>query len=146
MTPDEFVVIHNDITATGMKIPVNVNTASQVVLSCIPGIGPDKAAALIAYRTGNQNNLTSLAWVVPIIGAAGIRQAGPYLTDQSYRFSADIAAAGNSGRGYCREKIVFDNSKGSPRILFRQDLTSYGWALGSDAREALKSGKQLLSQ
>ena len=66
-----------------------------------------------------------------------IRQAGRFITDQSYQFSIDIAAVGPNGRGYCREKVVFDMSTGKPRIVYRQDLTGYGWALGTTTRRTL---------
>ena len=42
---------------------VNVNTASYAVLSAIPGIGPDNAASLIAYRAANPDQLTTFAAV-----------------------------------------------------------------------------------
>jgi hypothetical protein len=30
---------------------------------------------------------------------------------------------------------VFDTSSGSPVIIYRQDLTHLGWALGTDVRQ-----------
>ena len=58
-------------------------------------------------------------------------------TTHSYQFSADIAAVGPFGRGYRRMKFIFDVSDGSPKILYRQDLSRLGWALGDKARETL---------
>jgi type II secretory pathway component PulK len=142
MTAAEFAMIHTSITAaTGNSVPglVNVNTASATVLACIPGIGPDNAASLVAYRLANPTALTSFAWLTQVLSPGAIRRAGPYITDQSYQFTADIAAVGRFGRGYCREKVVFDTSKGTPRIVYRQDLSSYGWALGPTVRKALKT-------
>ena len=92
----------------------------------------------MAYRIAHPTALTTFAWLPQVIGAAAFVRAGPYITDQSYQFSADVAAVGRNGRGYCREKIVFDMSKGSPRILYRQDLSGYGWALGATVRRTLK--------
>jgi hypothetical protein len=117
---------------------VNVNVASEAVLACIPGIGPERAANLVAYRATHPGDLTSMAWLTAAgMTAANVRQAGTYITDQSYQFSADIAAVGTNGRGYCREKVVFDMSTGRPRIVYRQDLTSFGWALGATTRRIL---------
>jgi DNA uptake protein ComE-like DNA-binding protein len=143
MTADEWVLVHADLTAatatTGIvQGLVNVNTASAAVLGAIPGIGPDNAATLIAYRQSHPDEMTSFAWLTQVLPAASVRQAGRYITDQSYQFSADIAAVGNNGRGYCREKVVFDTSSGTPRIVFRQDLTAYGWALGTNVRRNLR--------
>lgn len=144
MTPEEFAMVHTEFTAvaatpagalaTGL---VNVNTASEAVLSAIPGIGPENAPTLVGYRQSHPDEMTSFAWLPSVLSAAAIRQAGRYITDQSYQFSADIAAVGANGRGYRREKVIFDTSAGKPRIVYRQDLTGYGWALGATTRRIL---------
>jgi hypothetical protein len=140
MSSTEFAKIHTAITAnTAASGLINVNTACETVLACIPGIGLDNAASLVAYRLANPTALTSLVWIKSVLGTAAIRQAGPYITDQSYRFSADIAAVGRNGRGYHRERVVFDTSGTTPRVIYRQDLTSYGWALGPTVRTTLKT-------
>lgn len=114
---------------------VNINTASEAVLECIPGIGTQYASSVVAYRLGNTTSLQSVAWLVDVIGSEAALQAGPYITTRSYQFSADIAAVGRYGRGYKRVKYIFDTSDGTPRIAYRQDLTDLGWALGRIARE-----------
>jgi hypothetical protein len=68
-------------------------------------------------------------------------RAGPYLTDQSYQFTADVAAVAQFGRGFAREKAVFDVSSGTPRIIYHQDLSPYGWALGAVVRQNLATPK-----
>jgi DNA uptake protein ComE-like DNA-binding protein len=141
LTAVEFQQIHTRLTAsTGTTVQglININTASEAVLDCIPGIGTDYASAIVSYRLAHPDVLTSLAWITQVITApAAIRTAGRYITDQSYQFSVDVAAVGRNGRGYCREKVVFDVSSGTPRIVYRQDLTAYGWALGAQARQSL---------
>jgi DNA uptake protein ComE-like DNA-binding protein len=142
MTAEEFALVHTDLTAatagsgiaTGL---VNVNTAPAAVLSAIPGIGADNAAALVSYRQSHQSELTTFAWLTNVLSNAQIRQAGRFITGQSYVFSADIAAVGANGR----EKFVYDVSGGAPRIVYRQDLTNFGWALGLAARRALNGNK-----
>lgn len=146
MTADEFALVHTELTATGNSSGtqdglINVNTASAAVLGCIPGIGPDNAANVVAYRAANPTALTSFAWLTQVLAQANLRQAGPYITDQSYQFTADIAAVASNGRGYCRERVVFDTSSGTPRIVFRQDLTGFGWALGTTVRRSLRAPK-----
>ena len=148
MTADEFVLVHTDLTASAANngaAPglINVNTAGEAVLACIPGIGADRAAALVSYRRTNPTALTSMAWLTQVMSPAQIRQAGRYITDQSYQFSADIAAVAANGRGYCREKVVFDTSTSTPRIVYRQDLTSFGWALGAMTRRALNGTRDI---
>jgi hypothetical protein len=144
MTADEFAQIEGQITtATGRYIigMVNVNTASEAVLACIPGISTDKASALVAYRQSNPSLLPSIAWVSQVLDQRSAIRAGPYLTARTYQFTADIAAVGHYGRGYRRVKYIFDTSQGTPRILYRQDLSHFGWALGKNARQALLVAK-----
>jgi type II secretory pathway component PulK len=143
MTSDEFALIANAITvANGTYIHgrVNVNTASPQVLTCLPGITSDLAQQLVSYRQQNPDKLTSIAWVADALGrtSTGLTglAAGDYITTQSYQFTADIAALGPNGRGYRRVKFILDTSTGSPQIVYRQDLSHLGWALGKYVREA----------
>jgi type II secretory pathway component PulK len=142
MTASDFAQIEADITAgTNTTGLVNVNTASEMVLACIPGIWVENAPALVAYRQNNRGNLMaqpSVAWVAEVLGQTNAVQAGPYLTGQSYQFTADIAAVGHFGRGYRRVRFVLDTSQGLPRVVYRQDLSHLGWALGRDVRKALQ--------
>lgn len=141
MTPDEFAAIEDSLTTTNSAVIqglVNVNTASQVVLACIPGIDEGKAAELVAHRAGNAVPLTSIAWVKDILDSAAIEQAGPYLTGRTYQFTADIVALGRFNRGYRRTRFVFDASQSPPRIAYRQDLTHLGWALGRQVHQNLE--------
>jgi DNA uptake protein ComE-like DNA-binding protein len=138
LTATEFASIETEITTTtGATIPgrVNVNTASVAVLTCIPGIGEDKAAEIVNYRLSNSSAVDSVAWVTQVLNEEQIREAGPFLTGQSYQFSADIAALGKFGRGYRRARFIFDTTEGAPKIVFRQSLNHLGWALGKETRQ-----------
>jgi type II secretory pathway component PulK len=143
MTADEFAPIADRLTvATGSYIQgrVNVNTASSAVLACLPGLSSDLVQQLVSYRQQNPDQLGSIAWVVTALGqnnAAALRTlgSGDYITTHSYQFTADIAALGPYGRGYRRVKFVFDTSSGTPQIIYRQDLSYLGWALGRSVRQ-----------
>jgi DNA uptake protein ComE-like DNA-binding protein len=142
MTEDEFGKIYPKLamkTGTYSTGLVNVNTASQTVLACIPGIG-DKAAQIVAARQNQTQVPVTPAWVVPILGPEATIQAGPFLTAQSYQVSADVAAVGRNGHGYRRTLFVIDSSTGTPQIVYRRNLASLGWALGTDARQTLATG------
>ena len=117
---------------------VNASTASEVVLSCLPGIEKVGASALIAYRRGHLDQLGTPGWFTNALTGDGLRAANDYLTNGSTRFRADIAALGQHGRGYRRQRFVFDLSSGTPRIAARQDLTPLGWALGREARQKVQ--------
>lgn len=142
MTSDEFGLVYPDLTVTNAPYTVgrvNINTAPAAVLACLPGLNLDVAQQLVSYRQSNAGNLTSIAWIVDALGTGSTELAalaqGDYITTQSFQFQADIAATGPFGRGYRRNRFIFDISSGTPRVLFRQDLSGLGWALGRSARE-----------
>jgi len=143
MTSTEFALVANGLTASASLYTygrVNINTANAVVLSCLPGMDPGTAQQLVAYRQSNPNNLGSIAWIVDALGASSpVVQAlaqGDYITTHSYQFTADVAAVGPYGRGYRRTRFVFDLSAGSVQVVYRQDLSRLGWALGKTVRNA----------
>lgn len=144
LRPDEFAKIGTEIavnTNSFIQGRVNVNTASEAVLACLPGMDSSTAKQLINYRrSASTTSLASIAWIADTLGAtsAAIQalQRFDILTTQSYQFTADIAAIGPNGRGYRRARFVFDVSSGTPQILHRQDLTRLGWALGRAVQEA----------
>ena len=124
---------------------VNVNTASADVLTAL-FMASGNRRFLCRKRRANAGHLppaksrrlSSVAWVIDALGNTSIRssgalQRGDYITSHSYQFTADIAAVGSFGRGYRRVKFIFDISDGTPKILYRQDLSRLGWALGEKA-------------
>ncbi len=138
MTAAEFAQIETEITTEAGPVilgRVNVNTASAAVLACLPGIGDDKALDLVNYRLSNASAVDSVAWVKEVLSESELEQAGPFLTGQSYQFTADIAAIGKFGRGYRRTRFVFDTTEGTPKIIYRQHLSHLGWALGKQTRD-----------
>jgi type II secretory pathway component PulK len=149
MTATEFAQVGTNFTTTSgsyVQGRVNINTASAAVLACLVGGDTGVAQLLVNYRQSNPNNLTSIAWIIDALGqnypdALAALEAGDYLTTQSYQFTADVAAVGPYGRGYRRVKFVFDTSSGTPQIVYRQDLTHLGWALGKEVRQNLLSAK-----
>jgi len=144
MTADEFGLIYRDITVGTARYKrglVNINTAPATVLACLPGLDENTAQQIVNYRQ-TAANLSSIAWIVDALGAGHPALAqlarAEYITTQSYQFTADIAAVGPHGRGYRRAKFVFDITEGTPKILYRQDLTRLGWALGETVRRQLE--------
>ena len=149
MTEQQFAQVYNSLTVTNAHYTrgrLNINTASAPALTALfEGFAIDPAAAsaaaqsMISYRQQNPNNLTSVAWIVDALGRSSevitALRRGDYITTHSFQFTADIAATGAYGRGYRRVKFVFDVSEGMPVILYREDLSRLGWALGSKTRE-----------
>ena len=142
ISAEQFEQIEDNLRNPSLSGLINVNTASEAVLACVPGLDVDKAKSMVAYRQANAGALNSIAWVKEVLtDLPTIRRAGPCLTGKTYQFMADIAAVGHYGRGYGRVKFIFDTSEGSPNIRYRQDLTHLGWALGRQVREALLMAK-----
>ncbi|MGA2788492.1 MAG: hypothetical protein ABSF60_13280, partial [Verrucomicrobiota bacterium] len=152
MTSAEFAQIAYGITDTNSLYTnglLNINTAGATVMEALfMGLGVDQdtaqsaAQTLITYRQQNPNNLNAISWIVDALGNTSpvvqhLADANrDYITTQSFQFTADIAAVGPFGRGYRRVKFVFDLSEGAPKIIYRQDLSRLGWALGEKARAA----------
>jgi len=149
MTDDDFAKIYNEVTTTAgsfIRGRVNVNTASADVLTALfMGAGVDQNTAqgaaedLVNYREQHTDNLSSIAWIVTALDKSNQAiqklKTHDWLTTKSFQFTADIAAVGPFGRGYRRVKFVFDTSEGSPKVIYRQDLSRLGWALGEKARQ-----------
>jgi type II secretory pathway component PulK len=150
MTSAEFAQVAYGITDTTnlyTKGLLNINTASAPVMEALfMGLDVDQntaqsaAQTLVTYRQQNPNSLNAISWIVDALGnnnavVQALENAGrDYITTQSFQFTADIAAVGPFGRGYRRVKFVFDISEGTPKIIYRQDLSRLGWALGEKAR------------
>ncbi len=140
MTAEEFATIADAITvSSGSYIHgrVNINTAPPAVLACLVQGDQGQVAQLVAYRQSYPDKLTSIAWAVEALGqnnATRLAQSDN-LTTKSYQFTADLAALGPFGRGYRRVKYLFDTSSGTPEIIYRQDLSGLGWALGRYVRQ-----------
>lgn len=116
---------------------VNVNTAPEAVLACIPGLDTTKAAQLVAQRqTMTSDQLQSIAWTASIIDEATAALAGRYLTTRACQYSADVVAVGRNGRGFQRTRFVFDTQSGEAVVVARHDLSREGWPLGDIERSA----------
>jgi type II secretory pathway component PulK len=149
MSADDFAKIYNNVTTTTNNYTygrLNINTAGEPVLTALfMGLNIDEqtadgaAQSLISYREQNPSSLTSPAWLVTALGqdnnivTALARR--DLITTRTFQYTADIAAVGPFGRGYRRVKFIFDITDGTPKIIYRQDLSRLGWALGENARE-----------
>jgi hypothetical protein len=151
MSASDFSKIYGDFTTTTNAYTygrVNINTAGEPVLTALlmgaridQDTAESAAQSLVTYRQQNPNSLTSPAWLVAALGqnsSVVTNLVGhDWITTRSFQFTADIAAVGPFGRGYRRVKFIFDISDGTPKIIYRQDLSRLGWALGEKARETL---------
>jgi type II secretory pathway component PulK len=129
---EPYLTVSDDETLHGM---VNVNTAPEEILACLPGIGPDLARDLVAERGQRPSQeLRSVAWVAEVIDDTAASLAGPHLTARPARLSADVVATGANGRGFCRVRYVFDTSGDTVTVVARDDLSRGGWPLDESPR------------
>jgi len=70
----------------------------------------------------NRSMRNSVAWVKDVLEQESAFAAGPFLTGRSYQFTADVVAVGHM-TGLSSRAFVFDTSEGTPRIVYRQELT-----------------------
>ncbi|MGD0464134.1 MAG: type II secretion system protein GspK [Tepidisphaeraceae bacterium] len=119
--------------ATGQ---VNINTASDVVLVAL-GMTQGNAESLISQRQGQ--DYTNTTWARSYL--AGI--PATRITGQSYQYSADIVAVSGDGRAFKRVRIVVDCQSSPAKIIYRKDLTSFGWPLPQSIRDTLRLGKPI---
>jgi type II secretory pathway component PulK len=139
MNVTDFAKIEPLIRGATLSGLVNINTASATVLtSILPNNDIGTANQIITYRqanASNTDNLTSVAWLAQAVDQATALAMGPYITGRSYQYMADVAAVGANGRGYRRTRFIYDITTGTPIIVYRQDLSHLGWALGKQIRE-----------
>jgi type II secretory pathway component PulK len=140
MPETDFQQIEPFLMNTNLTGLININTATAVTLASIPGIGSNLAPQVLAYRQSNPPLTPSITWLKNVLTSTDpttIAQIGPYITPYSYQFTADVVALGHHNRGYRRVRFVFDCSSGTPLIVYRQDLTNLGWALGKKLHDKL---------
>lgn len=144
MTGEEFAQIESRLLVNAEDEPVafvNVNTASEAVLACIPGIAPEKAAEMVAQRQSNPPGTATATWVLEILDEEALVEAGPHLTGTTAQYLVDVAAVGRDGKGYRRTQFVIAANEGA-RIVSRRDLPRAGWSLGEQTRLQLAQQKQ----
>ena len=142
MSQSEIAQVEPNIRGTRTRGLVNVNTANSTVLACVPGLTNGQALQLTAYRQSNTNLNGTVGWVTQVLSQSDAITAGPWLTGKGYQYMADVAAIGHNGRGYRRTRFVFDTSSGTPVLIYRQDLSHLGWALGKQVREEWLTAKK----
>lgn len=137
-----YLTVYSLATGTGRGSAsrmVNVFTASEPVLEAL-GLSQGQAENIIESREQNSTSSgasgpNSYRWATTGMPPG----VGNYLTGASTRYSADIVAVSGDGRAFKRVHIVIDSSQYNPLaintgnttppsvIIYRKDLTAYGW-------------------
>ena len=143
LSPAELRQVSDKLTTTDQKILqglINVNTAPREVLLSLPGLEEADADALIAQR--QRSDTSSIAWVAEALPMQKAAAIGSLITNRSYIYSADIVAVSGDARAFKRVRIVVDARNTPANIIYRKDLTQYGWPLPTEVRDALRAGRQ----
>jgi type II secretory pathway component PulK len=127
-------------TTTSNSTPglINVATAPREVLLTLPGLASNDVDTLINQR--QQADISSIAWVAEALPMNKAAQIGQYITNRSFIYSADIVAVSPDGRAFKRVKVVVDARQSPPKIVYRKDVTEYGWPLPQQVRDSLRHG------
>jgi type II secretory pathway component PulK len=145
LTPSDMAKVFDSLTAKqgSIKGLVNVNTAPQQVLQALPGLEQSDAQSIVAQRSsGEQQNGAGAGWVFNAITDKNkAYQIADSITGESYQYSADIVAVSSDGRTFKRVRVIVDGSKSPAVIIYRRDLTSFGWPLRPEIRDQMKLGK-----
>jgi type II secretory pathway component PulK len=128
------------ITGNATSLPglIDVATAPREVLLTLPGLQPSDVDTLIAER--QTTDTSSIAWVSDAMSMANAAKIGPYITNRSFFYSADIVAVSPDGRAFKRVYIVVDARLSPAKIIYRQDKTQFGWPLPEQVRNSLRQG------
>ena len=122
---------------------ININTAPEAVLLCLPGLEQSDVDALIKKRNNQNESEKSVLWVTEVLTLEKAEAIGRYITARSYQYSADIVAVGSNGRAFRRYYIVIDIASGSPQVVYKQPLHSLGWPLDPSILEQLRAGYEI---
>jgi len=146
MTYDQFVKIIDKITTVDEEETVgliNVNTACEEVLLCLPGLEQSDVDSLISKREGLDEELDTILWVTKALDETKSKAIGSYITVQSYQYSADIVAASKDGRAFRRYSVIMDTLDSGVNIVYKKPLTHLRWPLDDSILENLRQGKEL---
>lgn len=143
LTSDEFAKVFDYLTdkkpGATLKGLVNINTAPKEVLECLPGITESDADSLIASQS-TASSTPGIAWAVSALSLAKVEAIAGAITSSSYQYSADVVAVSGDGRAFKRVRIVLDATTLPAKIVYRRDLTSYGWPLPRQIQDSMRTG------
>ncbi|MBK8914602.1 MAG: general secretion pathway protein GspK [Phycisphaerales bacterium] len=116
---------------------VNINTAPVEVLSVLPGMTPEAAAALVSARAGLDGEmLATLAWplIVETIDVDTYQRIAPHITVKSYQFHIEVLGYADHTQISRRMEWIVEMIGPLPQVRYQRDLTSLGpaWPVDDD--------------
>jgi type II secretory pathway component PulK len=108
---------------------INVNTASQKVLTTIPGVTDAKAEAIIQGRENlSVEQKQTPAWLFSegILTAAEFKDAASYMSTRSSQFRFNVLGYSLPSGRYRVYEVVIDTADKQPQIIYLRDITKLG--------------------
>jgi len=123
---DVLMALADDLTTVeGSVLPgaINLNTASEVVLSCLPGVGRELARSIVAYRS-SAGFFPNIAWLLKVDGMdrERFKQLAPRVSARSETYR--ILSEGQVGSTGVRKRIletVRVGQMGIETLAYRED-------------------------
>ena len=147
MDIDDFSEIMGSLTTGGgsetIAGRINITTAPEAVLLCLPGLEQSDVDALIQERDKSGTDLDSLLWITEVLDIEKAKGIGKYITTLSAQYSADIVAVSDDGRAFARYYVVVDMAQETPKIVYKQSLHHVGWPLDPEILEILRNGYEI---
>ena len=143
---EDFAKIIDRITITDDQIipgRVNINTAPEEVLLCLPGLEQTDVDKLIKERSQANTDTRNILWITDVLTQQKAEAIGKYITSKTYQYSADIVAVSDDGRAFCRYYVIIDTAGDQPQVIYKQSLSQLGFPLDPDILENLRDSQQL---
>jgi type II secretory pathway component PulK len=110
---------------------INVSTASQTLMACLPGLTADDVSAAVSARanlTPGSPEYTTGAWLVTQAGMKPelFTQLAAYVTGATMTYRVQSIGYFARGGPVGRVEAVIDTNNGQPRIVYFRDLTDLG--------------------
>ena len=111
---------------------VNVNTASSLALSQVPGIDLPLAESIVSTRTAiSPDRRRTLAWLLTegTVQPDAFLAIAPHLTARSYHFQCRVAAYALPSGAFRVFELHIDTTGPAPRITRLRDVSSQGFPI-----------------
>lgn len=115
---------------------VNINTASAIVLACLPGLDISVAESIVSTRRAlAPEKRASVAWLYQegVLDASKFKQVAPRLTARSLQFQFQVLGYGIPSGRFRRLEVIIDTAGATPRVRYLRDLTRLGLPFKLDA-------------
>ena len=132
MKYDDFEEIADKFTTTDddeLVGLINVNTAPEEVLNCLPGLESSDVDDLIRERERlDADEKDTILWVTKVLKDDKAVAIGSFITVHSYQYSADALGLCGNKKAFRRYKVVIDSADGL-QTVYRKSLSHLGWPL-----------------